>query len=129
MTERSCAICGCTETKACVDERGPCSWAGPNLCSHCAQPDANRELALVSASQASEAVAELLRLNREGRASDTYSFSPDIDVPRKLAEALLLAATIELGDLQKSPGDWSEDIEALSDLVNTTQTFIAGWIG
>lgn len=33
---RSCRVCGCIETRACVDSRGPCWWIGPDLCSHCA---------------------------------------------------------------------------------------------
>lgn len=35
--EPSCRLCGCTEHNACVDdERGACSWAAPDICSHCA---------------------------------------------------------------------------------------------
>lgn len=37
MAERTCRLCGCTEGDACCDdERGACSWAGPDVCSHCA---------------------------------------------------------------------------------------------
>ena len=36
MTEPTCRRCGCTQTRACFDDmRGPCSWAEPDLCSHC----------------------------------------------------------------------------------------------
>ncbi|RKQ95460.1 hypothetical protein [Maricaulis maris] len=38
---RACRQCGCTEIRACVDERGPCWWAEPDLCSHCAAPHPN----------------------------------------------------------------------------------------
>lgn len=32
----TCRLCGCTEHNACYDdERGACSWAAPDLCSHC----------------------------------------------------------------------------------------------
>lgn len=30
-----CVRCGCHEHYACVDERGPCWWVRPGLCSHC----------------------------------------------------------------------------------------------
>lgn len=32
-----CVRCGCHEHDACVDERGPCWWAAPGLCSACSQ--------------------------------------------------------------------------------------------
>jgi hypothetical protein len=33
---RSCRVCGCTETTACVHETaGPCWWVEQDLCSHC----------------------------------------------------------------------------------------------
>lgn len=35
---RSCRQCGCTDTHACVDDRGPCWWVEADLCSHCATP-------------------------------------------------------------------------------------------
>ena len=37
----ACRQCGCTEIRACVDERGPCWWAEADLCSHCADPHPN----------------------------------------------------------------------------------------
>lgn len=37
----TCRECGCTETRACVDDRGPCWWAEADLCSHCAAPHPN----------------------------------------------------------------------------------------
>lgn len=36
---RTCRVCGCTDAKACVDERGPCWWVGADLCSHCPATD------------------------------------------------------------------------------------------
>lgn len=34
-----CSECGCTENNACFDEdRGPCWWIRPGLCSHCCGP-------------------------------------------------------------------------------------------
>lgn len=36
--EVCCKACGCTESAACESESGePCSWAGPSLCSACAE--------------------------------------------------------------------------------------------
>jgi len=33
---RTCRLCGCTDSKPCMDEFGlPCSWALPDLCSAC----------------------------------------------------------------------------------------------
>ena len=40
ITWRACRECGCTQTQACVDERGPCWWVEDDLCSHCAGPAA-----------------------------------------------------------------------------------------
>lgn len=30
-----CRVCGCTESRACVGEAGPCWWVEPTLCSEC----------------------------------------------------------------------------------------------
>ncbi|RUT38720.1 hypothetical protein EJP82_26775 [Paenibacillus anaericanus] len=34
---RTCRVCGCTDNNACVNEKGPCSWANEehDLCSAC----------------------------------------------------------------------------------------------
>lgn len=32
---KTCRLCGCTEQRACVTETGPCSWAGPGICTAC----------------------------------------------------------------------------------------------
>lgn len=36
-TVRRCRSCGCTETRACRDQRQgrPCHWVGPDLCRAC----------------------------------------------------------------------------------------------
>ena len=34
----ACRVCGCTQNRACVDERGPCWWVEAGLCSHCQEP-------------------------------------------------------------------------------------------
>lgn len=37
FNERACRRCGCTDMKACVDDKlGPCWWVEDDLCSHCA---------------------------------------------------------------------------------------------
>lgn len=33
--ERTCRVCGCTETTACATEEGPCAWVQADLCSAC----------------------------------------------------------------------------------------------
>lgn len=35
MAPRTCRVCGCTDSTACVDDRGPCWWVETDLCSHC----------------------------------------------------------------------------------------------
>ncbi len=43
-----CRICGCTEDNACVDPCGQtCYWAGPGLCSFCAEMAVQAESALM----------------------------------------------------------------------------------
>ena len=38
VAEPSCEACGCSESRACVDEWGePCGWAAPGLCTACAR--------------------------------------------------------------------------------------------
>lgn len=38
-TIRLCSNCGCHEMDACLDAlHQPCGWAGPDLCTHCADP-------------------------------------------------------------------------------------------
>lgn len=33
---RACSVCGCTEDRACVTDGQVCGWAGPLLCTACA---------------------------------------------------------------------------------------------
>ena len=36
MTERTCAVCGCTDITACLERGGdPCCWVDDELCSAC----------------------------------------------------------------------------------------------
>lgn len=36
---KQCRACGCTNETPCIDATGePCHWAGPSLCSRCAEP-------------------------------------------------------------------------------------------
>jgi len=35
---RKCRVCGCTDVMPCIDDLGQaCAWAGPDLCSACAE--------------------------------------------------------------------------------------------
>jgi len=91
---RACAICGCTEANACTDElRGPCHWVGDRLCSHCAQPDPRRAVAIIAASQLAGVVDELLRFAREG---DQETFEPfALEPAEHAADALRTILRIE----------------------------------
>ncbi len=33
---KSCRVCGCTDSQACMTDDGPCHWVEPDLCSGCA---------------------------------------------------------------------------------------------
>lgn len=33
---RTCRVCGCTDTTPCVTDGQACAWAGPELCTTCA---------------------------------------------------------------------------------------------
>lgn len=37
-----CRVCGCDEMRACQTEDGPCGWAKPDLCTACADAEAER---------------------------------------------------------------------------------------
>ncbi|WP_298167671.1 hypothetical protein [Novosphingobium sp.] len=124
MTEpRSCAVCGCTEATACTDElTGACWWVGERLCSHCAQPDARRRLALVAAAQLSEVVAELLRFTREG---DQESFAPfALDPAENTADALRAILRIERAAMP-TPGTLDPDEHG--QLIAALARFLEGW--
>lgn len=123
MTQpHSCAICGCTEANACIDDlTGSCWWVADRLCSHCCQPDARRRLALVAASQLSEVVAELLRFAREGDQEAIQPFS--MEPAEHAADALRAILRIELPALVRpgsNPGEHGQLIAALS-------RFLEGW--
>jgi hypothetical protein len=34
--EQTCEVCGCTDSRACMTDQGPCFWVAPGLCSACA---------------------------------------------------------------------------------------------
>lgn len=86
------------------------------------------EAAIVAASQASEAVAELLRFAREGAHSQTSPFGEE--VVAKLAESLKLALDIEDG-LQADQATYLDDdeIEQLGNLKIAVAAFLEGWVG
>ncbi len=119
----ACAVCGCTETRACGDDlRGPCWWVGERLCSHCAQPDARRGLALVAASQLSEVVAELLRFSREG---DQEAFEPfALDPAENTADALRAILRIERAAM---PPPGTLDPDEHGQLIAALARFLDGW--
>ncbi len=86
--------------------------------------------ALIAATQASEAVAELLRFHREGSAL----FGPfgEVEVVEKLAEAVAIACEIELREnfnLSATAQDQdSQDYRAaLEQLRDAARHFIQGW--
>lgn len=83
------------------------------------------ESAIIAASQASEATAELLRFAREGGVSDTTSFADD--AVGKLAEALSLAIGIEGIDPDTLVDDEQSDL--LIALNTSLANFIEGWVG
>jgi hypothetical protein len=123
METRSCAVCGCTDAAACTDDlRGACWWVSERLCSHCAQPDARRGLALVAASQLSEVVAELLRFAREG---DQEAFGPfALDPAENTADALRAILRIECATMH-SPG--ALDPDEHGQLISALARFLDGW--
>lgn len=86
----------------------------------------NDRAALIAASQASEAVHELLRFYQEGPASDR-AFG-DVEVVSKLAEALKLACNIECDLLAPFPHAQEEHGE-VNRLAGACANFIEGWAG
>ncbi|MER8990442.1 hypothetical protein [Mesorhizobium sp. M0678] len=77
-------------------------------------------LALAAASQASEAVAELLRYAREGEWLNS-EFHPDVEPLEKLCDAAKLAAEI-ISDEPDPDGDRNQ-------LAGALEKFISGWGG
>jgi hypothetical protein len=82
--------------------------------------------ALIAASQASEAVTELLRFHIEGPAG-RMAFG-QVEVLEKLAEALLHAARIEIDTLAADSMD-AEYREELGQIASACARFIEGWAG
>lgn len=35
--EQTCEVCGCTDSRACMTDQGPCFWVKPGLCSACVE--------------------------------------------------------------------------------------------
>ena len=81
--------------------------------------------AIIAASQANEAVAELLRFAREG---DAGNFPFDNEPVEKLAEAALLAAEIETAGYEGMPA-WAGEREMLGQFIAACRRFIEGWAG
>ena len=87
-----------------------------------------REMAIAAASQASEAVVELLRFAREGEHSAEFAFEEE--AVAKLADALKIALGIEASRLPACVDRFGEDQES-ADLLNQLQgaltRFLEGW--
>jgi hypothetical protein len=82
--------------------------------------------ALVAATQANEAVAELLRFHTEG--PHAHSAFGDSDIVEKLAEALLHAGRIHLDHLGDG-GHMREYRDEIGQLCAACAMFIDGWAG
>lgn len=85
---------------------------------------APRRPALIAATQAAEAVAELLRFAAEGPGHAGGPFG-EFEVVAKLAEALALAAQIEREALSQC----EEYCHDLGQLIAAARRFIEGWAG
>jgi hypothetical protein len=120
---RSCVVCGCTDSTGCSDQlTGPCWWVGERLCSHCAQPDPRRRLALVAASQLSDVVAELLRFAREGDQEVNAPFS--IEPAEHAADALRAILRIECAVGFPLGARYPEEHD---QLIAAIARFLEGW--
>lgn len=121
--ERSCAVCGCTELNACVDElRGPCHWVADRLCSHCAQPDGRRAIATIAAERLTDIAAELIRFSREG---DQDTFEPlSLEPAENVAEALRSILQIQRASDRKRI---VVDAEQENQLLGALDRFLEGW--
>jgi hypothetical protein len=86
------------------------------------------EAAIVAASQATEATAELLRYAREGAATNRAAFTEE--VVGKLAEALKLAIEIDADAVLPGPNSTLDpDEQALFvNLRGAAEAFIDGWV-
>ncbi len=83
--------------------------------------------AIIAASQASDALAELMRFISEGPHSERSPFG-ETDVVAKLSEALKLTLEIEG---HPRPGTYldSDELALLTGLKAATDAFLAGWMG
>ncbi|MER8616022.1 hypothetical protein NKG99_04075 [Mesorhizobium sp. M1409] len=111
----ACRECGCTQNNACVTNGVPCHWVEPDLCSVCAGKPDVRGLAIISASQAADALAELLRFAREG---DGLTGPFQTDVVEQLLDAAKMAMEVEGYDTERP-----ERAEVYAAIVN----FLDGW--
>jgi hypothetical protein len=121
---RYCAVCGCSDLNACVDDLRPnCHWASDNLCSHCVQPDARRALAIVAGEQLAEAAAEMIRFSREGGQEGFEPFALDPSV--HVADALRAILRIELATAENA-----ERVDVFypdhADLIAAIEDFLEG---
>ena len=93
---------------------------------HAFTPD---EAAIVAASQAAEAVAELLRYAREGAASTHAAFAEE--VVGKLAEAIKLAIEIDAEALLPGPAATlqADELELFVNLRHAADALLDGWVG
>lgn len=88
----------------------------------------DRISAMIAAHAASDALAELLRFASDGKATDD-PFDPETDVVALLVEALARTAEIERTTLERRGLAWTEDREALSQLISACRRFQYDWIG
>jgi hypothetical protein len=87
----------------------------------------NERAAIIAASQASDATAELLRYISEGPYSDRTPFG-ETDVVAKLAEALNLSLDLE-GEPRPDTHLDDDELALLANLKIAVSSFIAGWVG
>lgn len=87
----------------------------------------NERAAIIAASQASEALSELLRYISEGPDSARSPFG-ETDVVAKLAEALKLSLEIE-GHPRPDTYLDEDELAILERLKATVTDFLAGWAG
>lgn len=123
----ACAVCGCTETAACVDDlRGACWWVEPEgkrpLCSHCAEPDSKRYVARRAAQKLIDAAGELLRYSREGDQEAIMPFS--LEPTENVADALRTILQIERSTLH-APA--ATDPDEHDQLIAALARFLEGW--
>lgn len=88
-----------------------------------------KAVALAAASQASEAIGELIRYTREGPQYRRPPFG-DIEVVEKLADALKMALEVEHAEL--CDGDdlgHPDDAEQRGQLLAACVRFLDGWMG